>query len=103
MVPSIFTRNTSVNGELTVPILNQKVNEAVPAGIVLVCPSVADSAAGIPPNHAHIFPVRGGAAPPPVPQLGTSHKGVPKLVDVCDQKILGIPPVSKPPSTIISL
>src|SRR6266850_3691249 len=55
----------------------------------------------MPPNQAQKAPVRGGDAPPPVPHEGTSQSGVPKLVDVSGfQKVFGIPPVSKPPSTI---
>src|SRR5688500_12540103 len=102
MVPSIRTFSTSVNGEETVPIRIQKRSSAVlPAAIVTVCPRVAVSGAGMPPNQAQIRPVRGGEAPPPVPHEALSHSGVPKLVEVSgSQNVLGIPPFSKPPSTM---
>jgi hypothetical protein len=105
MVPSIRTLSTSVNGELTVPTRIQKLRVAVPTGITTSCPRVAVSGAGIPPNQAQIKPVRGGEAPPPVPQEALSHSGVPKLVDVCGlfQIVLGIPPFSNPPSRMMSL
>jgi hypothetical protein len=58
----------------------------------------------MPPNQSQKAPVRGGEAPPPVPHDGTSHNGVPKLVEVSGfQKVFGMPPVSKPPSTITSV
>jgi cobalt-zinc-cadmium efflux system protein len=103
-VPSIETVSVSVNGLETVPMRISKVSEAVPTGIVIVCPRVASSGAGMPPNQAQKAPANGGEAPPPVPQDGTSQIGVPKFVEVSGfQNVLGMPPVSKPPSTISSL
>src|SRR4051812_45370036 len=66
---------------------------------------VAVSGAGMPPNQAQMRPVRGGEAPPPVPQEALSHSGVPKLVEVCGlfQIVLGIPPFSNPPSRMTLL
>jgi len=83
----------------------QKLRVAVPAGITTLCPKVAVSGAGMPPNQAQMRPVRGGEAPPPVPQEALSHNGVPKLVEVCGlfQIVLGIPPVSNPPSRMMSV
>jgi hypothetical protein len=91
-----------VKGEETVPTCIQKWSEAEPpAGIITVCPRVAVSAAGMPPNQSQKAPVRGGEAPPPVPHDGTSHNGVPKFVEVSGfQNVFGMPPVSNPPSTI---
>jgi hypothetical protein len=85
-----------VKGEETVPMRIQKVSVAdPPAGMFTVWPIVAVSAAGIPPNQAQIRPVRGGEAPPPVPQEALSHNGVPKLVEVSgSQVLLGMPPFS---------
>src|ERR1700704_6486517 len=105
MAPSTRTFTTSVNGEETVPTRIQKVSVAgPPAGIVTVCPRVAVSGAGMPPNQSQKAPVRGGEAPPPVPHEGTSHNGVPKFVEVSvGQKVLGMPPFSNPPSAITSL
>src|ERR687883_917814 len=102
MAPSTLTFSTSVKGELTVPLRIQKFRVAVEfEGMVTVCPRVASSGAGMPPNHAQIRPVRGGDAPPPVPHEALSQSGVPKLVDVSGSQVeLGIPPFSKPPSTI---
>ena len=72
-----------------------------PAAMVTVCPRVAVSTAGRPPNHAQMSPANGGDAPPPVLQLPASQSGVPKLVEVSGfQNVLGMPPVSKPPSTM---
>src|ERR1043166_10269687 len=83
MTPSTRTFTTSVNGAETVPIRIQKLRVAEPPdGNAIVCPSVAVSTAGIPPNQSQKAPVRGGEAPPPVPQEGTSQSGVPKLVEV---------------------
>ena len=94
---------TSVNGDETVPIRIQKCSDAVPAGIVTFCPNVAVSGNGIPPNQAHVRPLRGGEAPLPVPQDASVHNGVPKFVEVCGsfQIVLGTPPDSNPPSRII--
>jgi hypothetical protein len=99
-----LTFNTSVNGDDTVPIRIQKCSDAVPAGMVTFCPSVAVSGAGTPPNQDQIAPVRGGAAPPPLPHDALSHNGVPKFVEDCGlfQIVLGMPPVSNPPSTMMS-
>ena len=59
---------------------------------------VAVSAAGMPPNQAQIRPVRGGEAPPPVPQEALSHNGVPKFVEVSgSQMVLGMPPAEGQP------
>jgi hypothetical protein len=58
----------------------------------------------MPPNQSQKAPFNGGEAPPPVPHEGTSHNGVPKLVEVSGfQNVLGMPPVSNPPSTITLL
>ena len=58
----------------------------------------------MPPNQSQISPVRGGEAPPPLPQEAKSHNGVPKLVEVSGSQVeLGMPPFSKLPSTITSL
>src|SRR6266480_1536625 len=101
MVPSTLTLRTSVNGVVTVPIRIWKVSDAEPpAPIVTVCPKVAVSTAGIPPNQAQLFPANGGAEPPPVPQLATSHSGVPKFVEVCVVQPGHGLPASKVPSTI---
>ena len=102
MFPSILMLRTSVNGVLTDPICSQKRSSAVPDGITTLCPNVAVSADVAPPNHAHVRPLRGCAVPPPVPQAATVQRGVPKLVEVCGlfQVVLGIPPLSKPPSTM---
>ena len=90
---------------VTVPTRIQKWSVAEPPlGIVTVWPRVAVSGAAIPPNQSQKAPVRGGEAPPPVPHEGTSQSGVPKLVEVSGfQNVFGMPPVSKPPSTIKSL
>ncbi len=54
---------------------NQKFRVADEAtGMVTVCPRVAVSGAGMPPNHDQNAPVRGGEAPPPVPQPGNVTK-----------------------------
>ena len=75
MVPSTLTFSTSVKGDETVPIRIWKVRAAVePAAMVTVCPRVAVSTAGRPPNHAQMSPANGGDAPPPVLQLAASHK-----------------------------
>src|ERR1043166_6997055 len=105
MAPSTRTLTTSVNGVVTVPTRIQKWSVAEPPlGIVTVWPRVAVSGAAIPPNQSQKAPVRGGEAPPPVPHEGTSQSGVPKLVEVSGfQNVFGMPPVSKPPSTIKSL
>src|ERR1043166_1713170 len=104
MAPSTRTLTTSVNGVVTVPTRIQKWSVAEPpVGIVTVWPRVAVSGAAIPPNQSQKAPVRGGEAPPPVPHEGTSQSGVPKLVEVSGfQNVFGMPPVSKPPSTIKS-
>src|SRR5436190_10702571 len=103
MSPSTLTFNTSVKGEETCPIRIQKWSEAVPDGMTTSCPRLAVSAAEMPPNHAQISPVRGGASPLPEPQLPKSHNGVPKLVEVCGsfQIMLGMPPFSNPPSAMM--
>src|ERR1044072_8600220 len=105
MAPSTRTLTTSVNGVVTVPTRIQKWSVAEPPlGMVTVWPRVAVSGAAIPPNQSQKAPVRGGEAPPPVPHEGTSQSGVPKLVEVSGfQNVFGMPPVSKPPSTIKSL
>ena len=92
-----------MNGAVTVPIRIQKRSEAVPAGIVTLCPNVAVSADVAPPNHAQMAPVRGGEAPAPLPHPARSHSGVPKFVEVCGlfHIVLGMPPVSNPPSRIM--
>lgn len=101
-VPSIVTTSVSVNGVVTVPILNWKLSVAVtPDGIVTFCPSVAVSGAA-PPNHAQLFPANGPAAPPPVPHTPILHSGVPKFVEVCTvHKGQGVP-ASNVPSPILS-
>src|SRR5947207_5610937 len=103
MVPSTLTLSTSVNGAVTVPIRIWKVSDAEPpAAIVTLCPKVAVSGAGMPPNQAQLFPAKGGAAPPPVPQLAISHSGVPKFVEVCTVQAGHGMPASKVPSIITS-
>ena len=101
VVPSIFTVIVSVNGVVTVPILIWKLSVAEPpAGIVTFCPSVAVSAAAMPPNHAQLFPANGGAAPPPVPHPATSQFGVPKFVEVCTvHNVHGVPASNVPSAT----
>src|ERR1044072_2015873 len=105
MAPSTRTLTTSVNGVVTVPARIKKWSVAdPPLGMVTVWPRVAAPGAAIPPNQSQKAPVRGGEAPPPVPHEGTSQSGVPKLVEVSGfQNVFGMPPVSKPPSTIKSL
>ena len=103
VVPSIFTVSVSVNGVVTVPILIWKLSVAAPTGIVTLCPNVAVSAAGTPPNHAQLVPANGGAAPPPVPHPATLQSGVVKLVEVCTVHNGHGVPASNVPSAIRSL
>lgn len=100
--PSIVTTSVSVNGVVTVPIFNWKLNVAVtPDGIVTFCPSVAVSGAGDPPNHAQLLPANGPAKPPPVPHPPTLQSGVPKFVEVCTvHKDHGVPASNVPSPTL---
>src|SRR5262245_45050977 len=66
--------------------------------------AVSATAPPAPPNRDQVFPVRGPAVPPPLPQRGIVHRGVPNIVEVSTQLGLfsGSPgsatAASKPPS-----